>query len=266
MKSTIKLLAVAALSLAACGDNKAAVDAQVHKDGATGDAMCSNCPSAPMVGAQIDRVGRPAINTALNHGFDPATAKETAKAAYNQASDPSTWLQFVPEFMKNLAIIDALDSGICGNHLCEAGEANVADATHVACAPDCPMANQIGAATQNGCSNQVLYNGGQGNTTPMATSYQTLAGVLADDQLYLDTSKEVCEFYLAVEFAIAISGSNSTCGGRAPGYDVIDFTFSLGALGLYGFSTDGMFTPAFQDGAGPHDDLLPSFPYLGPPN
>lgn len=262
MKSTIKLLAVAAL-LVACGDNKSVPDARKNPDGPPADAMCSNCPAAPTLGAQIDRMGRPAINTALNHGFDSTAAAGPAKDAYNQASDPTTWLAFVPQFMRNLAIIDALDSGVCGNGLCENIGTYVE--TNATCAVDCPNANQTGTVGQNGCTNQVLYNGGQ-SQTPMATSYQTLGGVLADDQLYLDTSKAQCAFYLAVEFGVVTGGGNSTCGGRAPYYDVIDFTFSLGAMGLKGFSADGMFTPQVKDNVGPHADLLASFPYLGDPH
>src|SRR5262245_23351859 len=127
MKTTIKILAVAAFALIACGDNRERVDAGGKMDGPPGDAQCSNCPTAPMLGMQIDRMGRPAINTALNHGFDGnATAAQAAKKAYNEQTMASEWLTNVPEFMKNLAIVDALDTGFCGNKLCELGEANTA--------------------------------------------------------------------------------------------------------------------------------------------
>ena len=71
MKTTIlSILSVAAL--AACGDNtKLPVDA-THDS--SPDAYCSNCPAVPTLGAQLDRMGRPAVNTALNHGFDPSAA------------------------------------------------------------------------------------------------------------------------------------------------------------------------------------------------
>ena len=261
MKSTIKILAVAAIALMACGDNKTRPDAGGKKDAPPGDAMCSNCPAAPMLGMQIDRMGRPAINTALNHGFDgDATAAQAAKKAYNEQSDPATWVQNVPEFMKNLAIIDALDTGFCGNKLCEVGETGGAAGN---CMGDCG-ATAMGTLT-TACGNQALYNG-TGMGAPMATSYQTLAGVLSGDELYLDTSKGVCAFYLAVEFGVATGGTNSTCGGRAPQYDVIDFTLSLGAIGIAGFSTDGMFTPAFKDNANVHTDFTSTFPFLGAPH
>jgi hypothetical protein len=73
-------------------------------------------PPPPMIGAQIDRIGRPAINTALNHVFDPsASTAGAAKDAYNQDSDPTKWgSNYSAEFAKNLAILDSLDT-VCGN-------------------------------------------------------------------------------------------------------------------------------------------------------
>jgi hypothetical protein len=265
MKSTMKILAVAVLALGACGDNKAGrADAQ-KADGPPADAQCSNCPAAPMLGAQIDRMGRPTINTVLTHGFNGnATTAQAAKKAYNENADPATWTSFVPEFMKNLGIVDSLDTGFCGNALCEVGEANAAGAGNVACPADCPTAAQVGTIA-TACGNQALYNG-TGMGGPVATSYQTLAGVLAADELYLDTSKGLCAFYLAVEFGVVTGGTNSTCGGRAPQYDVIDFTLSLGAVGLAGFATDGTFAPDLRDGATAHTDLSPTFPFLGVPH
>jgi hypothetical protein len=73
-------------------------------------------PAVPKLGAQIDRMGRPAINTALNVTFETdMTVKNTAKDAYNAAL-PATWSSFIPEFEKNLAVFDALDRN-CGNQL-----------------------------------------------------------------------------------------------------------------------------------------------------
>ena len=54
-------------------------------------------PAAPALGAQIDRLGRPAINTVLNHGFDgSASSAGAAKDAYNADGSPGGWLQYVP--------------------------------------------------------------------------------------------------------------------------------------------------------------------------
>lgn len=228
--NTLKFLAVAAIALIGCGDNKSVPDARVV-DASPADAYCSNCPAAPTLGAQIDRMGRAAVNTVLNHGFDAdATAAQAAKKAYNENDDVSTWVSTatVLEFAKNLALIDVLDT----------------------------------SATATGCGNQALYNGGTG-TTPAVASYHALATMLANDQLFLDTGKSSCTTYLAVE-AVALLGSYSTCGGRAPGYDVVDYSYSMLAAGLSGFTTTLM--PLIKDGAEPHDDYLTEFPYLGPPN
>lgn len=265
MKTTMKLLAVAALLASACGDNnKGAPDAKVS-DGNPADAYCSNCPAAPMLGAQIDRIGRPAVNTVLNHGFDATAAGGTAKDAYNANANPATWIAYTPEFYKNMAILDSLDTlpPTCGTGTgagkCEIGE------TNANCPADCPTAAQIGKA--NGCGNAVLYNGtGSGPPTASPNSYQTLAGLLSNDELFLDTARAQCGLYLAVEFGIATGGTNSTCGGRMPQYDVIDFSLSFLSMGIAGFSTDGMFTPQFKDNAPAHTDYLTTFPYLGTPH
>jgi len=85
MKTLNKLLAVA-LTLAACGD-----DGGGGKD-APGSDGNNNFPPAPTLGAQIDRIGRPAVNTALNAVFEPDAAKKAAqKDAYNQASNADAW-------------------------------------------------------------------------------------------------------------------------------------------------------------------------------
>lgn len=75
-------------------------------------------PPPPALGAQIDRFGRPAINTALNHTFDiDDAAKGAAKDQWNGNGTLGNWVTtFSPEVQKNLAIIDSLDTN-CGNQL-----------------------------------------------------------------------------------------------------------------------------------------------------
>jgi hypothetical protein len=83
--------------------------------GGTGGSTSNPVP--PKLGTQIDRFGRPAINTALNHAFDPVDAtKGAAKDAYNKQSDPTTWTSNAAEFQGNLAILDGLDTN-CGNQI-----------------------------------------------------------------------------------------------------------------------------------------------------
>lgn len=74
-------------------------------------------PPVPTIGTQIDRIGRPAVNTALNHSFDGTSAAGPAKDMYNQDSNPANWkTNYAAQFATNLGIIDALD-GTCGNQL-----------------------------------------------------------------------------------------------------------------------------------------------------
>ncbi|MBV9948530.1 MAG: DUF4331 family protein [Myxococcales bacterium] len=72
-------------------------------------------PPPPALGTQIDRFGRPLVDTALNHVFDTnATTANAAKNAYNADTMIANWKNYAPEFAANLAVYDALD-GICGN-------------------------------------------------------------------------------------------------------------------------------------------------------
>jgi hypothetical protein len=230
-----------------CGDTHKAVDA--HKDTTTDGA-----PPPPTVGAQIDRMGRPAINTALNHAFDVnATSKGNAKDAYNQDTAvgnwPGTYVPGANNFAFNLALLDFVDAGLS----CTDGA--------------CTAMTGVG-----GCGNQVLYNGNvMGGGTRAANSYTTLAGVLADDQLYLDSSQGTCGLYLAVEFSAVTGTSATTCGGRSPTYDVMAFSYTALAIGLGGFKTsDGSYTPYINQAVTmvpPHADVsTTTFPFLGAPH
>jgi hypothetical protein len=88
----------------------------------TGSNMTSSStggnPPPPALGAQIDRFGRPAINTALNHPFDGnKTTKDAAKDTWNGNGTLSNWVStFSAEVQGNLAVLDALDAN-CGNQL-----------------------------------------------------------------------------------------------------------------------------------------------------
>ncbi len=148
-------------------------------------------PAPPTLGAQIDRMGRPAVNTALNHAFDAdAGAAGAAKDGYNNAA-PGTWGTFAPEIAKNLAILDSLDKGA--------------------------LANDGG-----GCGNQPFADNDAG-----ANRYATLAGVLAGDALWLNTGSQTCATYLGVELNATGAVPNTDCGGRKLSYDVIDTTYTV---------------------------------------
>ena len=103
------------------------------------------------------------------------------------------------------------------------------------------------------CGNQLLA-GPAG-----AGRYNTLAGVLADDQLYVNTASRICTQYLGVE-ANAVVVANNDCGGRTPLYDTIDTTYSVVALGALTGAGDAVNIDA--DGTASLDD----FPFLDDPN
>jgi hypothetical protein len=200
------LIAVGVMSVAGygCGDDDDAITDKDSGGGTTPETSTPETstpdsgppakPPVPTLGTQIDRMGRPAVNTALNNPFNPnATTQGAAKDAYNQAADPTTWkASFIGEVAKNLAIFDGLD-GVCGNQLLASQDA-----------------------------------GSQGSAL---ARYGTFAGVGVDDRLYLNTAGTSCNTYLAVEANAVGILINSDCGGRALKYDVIDITYSEVSIG-----------------------------------
>ncbi len=174
------------------------------------------------LGAQIDRMGRAGVNTALTNPFYRESVPselhqhEAIVDDYNAAADPADWRRlFAPEIATNLAILDGLDT-VCGNQLLA-------------------------------------------GPSPVAGRYNTLAAVLADDQLYVNTASGSCGQYLAVE-ANAVGITNNDCGGRTPLEDTIDTTYSLLAAGVLSGVTDGV--PVDADGLA----SLTVFPFLARPN
>lgn len=151
-------------------------------------------PCGMIINGQVDRVGRPAINTAL---IDLLTSTG-AKDRYNAASDPSTWAtMFQQQMADTLAALDTLD-GTTGNALLDAA---------------------------------------------------TLASVLVNDVLLIDTSIANCDAYLAVEL-----GVTDQCGGRTLERDVIDDTLSA------------VVGPGVGDGVDNDSAFLATFPFLAEPN
>lgn len=240
------------LLLAACGDNKKGTEV------ADAPVDTVNIPAAPALGMQIDRMGRPAVNTALNAVANDAVLATAKKDAYNQATTAATFATTVVnaagddvmtpstvpgtgsnpktvrgEFARNLALFDSLDQG-----------------------SGLPM-SMTGAG--GGCGNQALFSATAG--------YSTLATVLADDVLYVDTAKLSCGFYLSLEVEVATSGGvvHSQCGGRTLTHDVVDTSYSLLSAGLNGFNQS--LAPLVGDGVDAHTDVNnDTFPFLGAPH
>jgi hypothetical protein len=104
------------------------------------------------------------------------------------------------------------------------------------------------------CGNQLLSD----TTKTDATRYGTLAGALADDRLYIDTSSATCAQYLAVEANATNAVVNTDCGGRKLTYDVIDTTYSVLAAGVLS---------GVDDGVSANDATVSdTFPYLAEPH
>ncbi len=176
---------------------------------------CDTSAPARILGVQVERMGRAAINTAVT---DPFFANEedhgAVQNAYNASSDPSQWGQFAARMAGNLAILDGLDT-VCGN--------------------------QLLAGPQ-----------------PVAGRYDGLAGVLADDRLYVNTASGTCQQYLAVE-GNAVGITNNDCGGRTPLYDTVDVSYSVLAIGALTGVGDGIASDS--DGTA----SLTQFPFLNDP-
>ena len=200
-------------------------------DAAPSDSGDGGPPPPPTLGVQIDRFGRPAINTALNHSFDSnAAAAGTAKDTYNADTVEGTWVaSYKGEFAKNLAILDSLDTTD------DAG---------------------------NGCGNQLF-----AGPTADAGRYDTFASVLANDRMWINTAATSCSQYFGVELIATgvLAGDagpdgspTNECGGRKLTYDVIQTTYSAAALGaVSGFGSGVSAVASKTNGT--------TFPYLAPP-
>jgi hypothetical protein len=103
------------------------------------------------------------------------------------------------------------------------------------------------------CGNQLL-----AGASAVAGRYDGLAGVLADDRLYVNTASGACQQYLAVE-GNALGITNNDCGGRTPLHDTIDVSYSVLALGALTGVGDGI--PLDADGTA----SLSAFPFLDAP-
>jgi len=104
------------------------------------------------------------------------------------------------------------------------------------------------------CGNQVLADGSL--DTP--ARYDTLAGALTDDRLYVNSASGSCGQYLAVELNATGLVPNADCGGRTPVQDTIDVTYTALSNDLTVPVTDGV----------DQDDALhftSGFPFLAAP-
>jgi hypothetical protein len=172
--------------------------AMLCKNGQVCDQASLTCvnPGLPALGVQIDRVGRPLINTMLTNpyglyqpmGAAVAETSDQTRATYNADVGPAArWIgAWSPAIAQHLAYFDGLD-GSCS----------------------------AGASANN-----------QPGFDQMLPAYGLLAYLLADDELLVDTTHPSCKSYLAVEQK-AVGVTESDCGGRTLDYDVVDTTYTL---------------------------------------
>ena len=94
-------------------------------------------------------------------------------------------------------------------------------------------------------------------TNGLRTRYESLAGLLADDRLWVNSAARACKQYLAAEFN-HMGAANHDCGGRTPNYDAVDVFRSLLVCGRINGIDDGVARDDAQ-----HSDSR--FPFLAPP-
>lgn len=128
LRNWLPILLAASLSACANGDKSgddtdvaADTDGATDTDGAidTDETVDTDISplAKPTLGAQIDRVGRPAVSTILIEAFNAGAMADLTRDNYNhdaaQASWPTTWSE---KIRTSAAIWDALDTQ-CGNTL-----------------------------------------------------------------------------------------------------------------------------------------------------
>lgn len=223
---------VAAL-ISGCGKNEMTADMAPAADPVK-PALATN---------QIERMGRGTINVAVTNPFDldytavgGGNGVNATRDLHSKDGNVQGWAaRWTPILAITLGIYDGVDRN-CGNQFGACGMAG-------------------------GCAV---------GSTPAAGRYNTLAGVLADDQLYMDTTKTNCSFYLAVEAnALSVPGANTFCGGRTPLVDVVDVMYTAATVGAGGFPASAGAAFAITDGVtqdGETTDSLTDFPFLSAPN
>lgn len=187
--------------------------------GLSASLACPTPPTGqPVTGPQIDRMGRAAINTALIGPFLDPGLGGPRGALQDVYNAAALPAQWNERFAGEMAGNLAIYDGL-----------------------------------DRVCGNQLL-----AGDTAAPGRYGALAGVLADDQLYVNTASGTCQIYLGVE-GNAVGITNDDCGGRTPLEDTIDVSYSVLAAGALSGVTDGV--PSDADGTA----SLDSFPFYAPP-
>ena len=195
MNKTMKFAALAlgsfAMMAVACGDHTGsggrATTSSTTTTGTDTTGTGGGMPMVPALGTQIDRMGRPAINTATIMTFAGDDERGPAQNEYNSNPAPTDWAtDYVATIAGSLGVLDSLDA-TCGNQLtCADTAAGCYDTNATVLSNDYLIVK--GNATQ-GCNTYLaveanflgVTNDDCGGRVPkydvIETSYSALAGV-----------------------------------------------------------------------------------------
>jgi hypothetical protein len=230
MTNPFKILCVLSLaSVAACAGGSSGTTTTTTGGTPTtgGTTTGGGIPAVPALGnTEVDRMGRGAVNTALTAPLGTFALFDGGELLQAQAKDYYNSVSDAGQWEGDFAPAFV-------------GSLAVYDALDGVCG------NQLAEGKQDGGP---------------AGAYGTLAAVLTDDQLYVDTTVATCSIYLAVEleFVKAIP-AGTDCGGRTPLENIIDETYSALAIGKVSGVTNGITSKL----NGTAQDT--TFPFLGAP-
>jgi hypothetical protein len=192
IKSKILAVVVCApvLMLAACssdsnssgtggtgGKGGAATGGAGGSAGAPGTGGSGGAGNPPALGTQIDRLGRPAINTAITDPFDAnATTHGSKQDMYNAATPAAAKTTFEASFEANLAILDSLDT-VCGNQF--AADKTKTDATRYKALADVFLDDQLYVDTSSATC--AVYLGVEANATGIIPNTDCGGRTLTED-------------------------------------------------------------------------------------
>ena len=157
---------------------KAATGGAGGSAGATGTGGAGGANSGPpALGTQIDRLGRPAINTAITDPFDAnATTHGSKQDMYNAATPATAKATFEAAFEANLAILDSLDT-VCGNQF--AADKTKTDATRYQKLADVFLDDQLYVDTSSATC--TTYLGVEANATGIIPNTDCGGRTLTED-------------------------------------------------------------------------------------
>jgi hypothetical protein len=106
-----------------------------------------------------------------------------------------------------------------------------------------------------------------GDGVDAGNRYSFIATVLADDELYVNTTSGTCGLYLAQEAAaLGLSAAAGDCGGRTPLEDVVDESYTLLTAGVTAYLGNAHAVTDGIDADADHPPSATDFPFLGVPN